>query len=132
MHEMIDEIQSRKGEKVAMFLTMQNASGLIIGAVPLFLITFRTLPWFLMLPLVVLGGAIGLLATLEMGGMAAYERALWLVRGILRQRLTGQRIAPEDLHGSQEVRIDRAIAIGGGVRVIDRPSAIPVQRTGRG
>ena len=30
-HEMIDEIQSRKGEKVALFLTFENAAGLILG-----------------------------------------------------------------------------------------------------
>lgn len=72
-HEMIDEIQSRKGEKVALFLTFENAAGLILGVLPAFILS-GALPWWLRILIVLAAGAVGVLATLEVGGLAFYER----------------------------------------------------------
>lgn len=86
-HTMIDEIRSRKGEKVHLFFTIQNIIGIALGAVPAFLSIYRSMPWYLVLPITLLAGLIGFLATVEVGGMAAYERLVWWARGALTHRL---------------------------------------------
>src|SRR6185436_3040283 len=118
-HQMIEEIQSRRGEKVALFLTIHNAAGLILGAVPGFLLTFRTLPWYLSFLITISAGALGFVATLEVGGMAMYERAVWWVRGVLKQRLSSGRITPEEISGARVMgQRDTALALGGAVRLV--------------
>jgi hypothetical protein len=118
-HEMIDEIQSRKGEKVAIFLTMENATGLVLGAIPGFLITFRALPWYLTFLITLSAGALGVLVTLEIGGMAFYERMVWWVRGALKQRLSTPRITPEASTGGRGVgQRDAALPLHGSVRLV--------------
>src|SRR5437773_11826301 len=81
-HDMIDEIQSRKGEKVALFLTFENAAGLILAVLPAFLLS-GALPWWLRILIVLAAGAVGVLATLEVGGLAFYERVTWAIRGTI-------------------------------------------------
>lgn len=137
-HEMIDEIQSRKGEKVALFLTIENATGLVLGAIPGFLITFRNMPWYLTFLITFAAGGLGLLVTLEVGGMAMYERLVWWVRGYLHQKLTSTRITPEDVTGGRALgQRDAALPIGGAVRLVkrtrsvaalSRPAATPLGR----
>lgn len=118
-HEMIDEIQSRKGEKVAIFLTMENATGLVLGAIPGFLLTFRTMPWYLCFLITITAGGVGLLATIEIGGMAFYERMVWWVRGYLKERMGTHRIIPEEITGGRAVgQRDAAIPLGGPVRLV--------------
>lgn len=126
-HEMIDEIQSRKGEKVAIFLTMENATGLVLGAIPGFLTTFRTMPWYLCFLITITAGALGFLATIEIGGMAFYERLVWWVRGYLKQRMTSPRITPEEITGARAVgQRDAALPLGGPVRLVrdNRPKTL--------
>lgn len=123
-HEMIDEIQIRKGEKVAIFLTMENATGLVLGAIPGFLITFRSMPWYLCFLITITAGGVGLLATIEIGGMAFYERMVWWVRGYLKQRMGTHRIIPEEITGGRAVgQRDAAIRLGGPVRLVPRRRA---------
>lgn len=118
-HEMIDEIQSRKGEKVAIFLTMENATGLVLGAIPGFLTTFRTMPWYLCFLITITAGALGFLATIEIGGMAFYERLVWWVRGYLKQWMTNPRITPEEITGASVIgQRDAALPLGGPVRLV--------------
>ena len=127
-HEMIDEIQSRKGEKVALFLTFENAAGLILGVMPAFLLS-GAMPWWLRFLVVGVAGAVGVLATMEVGGMAFYERMLWVARGWTRQRTSGDRIAPEQLVGAKAIgRRDCALPIDGPVRLIATPRVRPRQR----
>ncbi len=136
-HEMIDEIQSRKGEKVAIFLTMENATGLVLGAIPGFLLTFRTMPWYLCFLITIAAGALGFLATIEIGGMAFYERMVWWIRGYLNQRLSTQRVSPEEITGGRAVgQRDAALPLHGPVRLVrqnrattlHRPAAAPSRR----
>jgi hypothetical protein len=128
-HLMIEELQSRKGEKVALFLTMENATGLILGAVPAFLLTFRTLPWYLCFLMTVSAGALGFVATLSVGGMAFYERVVWWVRGSLKQRMTSGRITPEEVSGARALgQPQAALALGGAVRLVQRSRQPAVQR----
>ena len=117
-HEMIDEIQSRKGEKVALFLTFENAAGLILGVLPAFILS-GALPWWLRILIVLAAGAVGVLATLEVGGLAFYERVTWAVRGAIAQRAAGNRITPEQLIGARVVgRRDRALPVDGPIRAV--------------
>jgi hypothetical protein len=126
---MIEEIQSRKGEKVAIFLTMENATGLVLGAIPGFLLTFRNTPWYLTFLITITAGALGFLATIEIGGMAFYERLVWWVRGALKQRMTSQRITPEEITGGRAVgQRDAALPLGGSVRLVRTNRQTPLQR----
>ena len=118
-HEMIDEIQSRKGEKVALFLTFENAAGLILGVLPAFILS-GALPWWLRILLVLAAGTVGVLATLEVGGLAFYERVTWAVRGTIAKRAAGERITPEQLIGARIAgRRDRALPIDGPIRAVN-------------
>lgn len=94
----IENIGDRRGEKVAPFLTLETLIGVLIFVVPVFALTAgRALAWRFGL----VGGAIlaGVVTTANIYGMALYERALWRLRGALRRRLRGARIAPTDLPG---------------------------------
>jgi hypothetical protein len=130
-HEMIDEIQSRKGEKVALFLTFENAAGLILGVMPAFILS-GAMPWWLRFLVVGVAGAVGILATLEVGGMAFYERMLWAARGWIAQRTSGDRMTPEQLVGAKAIgRRDRALPVDGPVRLIAGPRGRPRQQRSR-
>jgi hypothetical protein len=92
------ENMSRRGEKIAPFLTVENVVGLIITGVIGYGLS-AALPggW----RMVFIGAclALGYVATLEAKGMARYQRLLWMLRGLLAsiQRPT---IIPDDLPGS--------------------------------
>jgi hypothetical protein len=124
---MIDEIQSRKGEKVALFLTFENAAGLILGVLPAFILS-GAMPWWLRILIVLAAGAVGVLATLEVGGLAFYERLTWAVRGTIAKRAAGERITPEQLVGARAVgRRDRALPIDGPIRAVTMRHRTPSQ-----
>jgi hypothetical protein len=126
-HDMIDEIQSRKGEKVALFLTFENAAGLILGVLPAFILS-GAMPWWLRILIVLAAGTVGVLATLEVGGLAFYERLIWAVRGAIARRAAGDRITPEQLIGAPTVgRRDRALPIDGPIRAVTLRKSIPSQ-----
>lgn len=133
-HEMINEIVVQKGQKVAIFLTVENTTGLIIGGVIPFLITFLTTPWYLCLIITITGLILGFLATVDIGGMAMYERCAWWMRGAITQR-QAQRVLPEDLVGGRAVgQRDAAIPLDGPVRriqpkrSIQRPTTTPFRK----
>jgi hypothetical protein len=124
---MIDEIQSRKGEKVALFLTFENAAGLILGVLPAFILS-AAMPWWLRILIVLASGVVGVLATLEVGGLAFYERVTWAIRGTIAKRAEGDRITPEQLIGAPTVgRRDRALPIDGPIRAVTLRKGIPSQ-----
>lgn len=130
-HQMIDEIQSRRGEKVALFLTFENAAGLILGVLPAFVLS-GPMPWWLRIPIVLVAGVVGVLATLEVGGLAFYERVAWAVRGSLARRATGGRITPEQLVGARALgQRDRALPIDGPIRAVSVRKGLPGQPTRR-
>jgi hypothetical protein len=136
-YDHLEEIQSRKSEKIAMFLTLENAFGLILVAFPAYLIS-AALPFALRILIVFTAAALGVLATLELGGMTFYERVLWSARGLFRRRLQGERITPAQLVGAAAVvHADRPLLRGGPIRrrvtapaltEIVRPVAVPASR----
>lgn len=123
-YQHIEEIQSRKSEKIALFLTVENALGLIIAALPAYLIS-NGLPFVLRVLIVGAAASLGVIATLDVGGMTFYERIVWRVRGALRQRVGGRTITPEQLTGGSNVRRDRPLAVGGPIQL--RPESRPIR-----
>lgn len=115
-YQHIEEIQSRKGEKIAMFLTVENAVGLVLGALPAYLIS-TTIPMVLRIVIIGAAGLLGVIATLDVGGMSLAGRVAWRARGMLRLRFGSATIAPEQLTGGAAVRRDRPLAVGGPVQL---------------
>lgn len=121
-YDQLEEIQSRRGEKIAMFLTLENAFGLILMAFPAYLVS-AGMPFLLRVLIVLAAAALGVAATVEVGGQTSYARLLWTVRGIIRRRLQGDRITPVQLVGAPVVaQVDRPLPRGGPIR---RRSAAP-------
>lgn len=115
-YDHLEEIQSRRSEKIAMFLTLENAFGLILVAFPAYLIS-AGMPFALRVLIVLTAAALGVLATLELSGMTFYERVLWSARGLFRRRLQGERITPTQLIGAAAVvHADRPLLRGGPIR----------------
>jgi hypothetical protein len=127
-YDHLEEIQSRKGEKIAMFLTLENAFGLILLAFPAYLIS-AGMPFVLRVLIVVAAAALGVAATLDLGGLTLYERVIWSVRGAFRRRLQGDRITPAQLVGAAVVaHADRPLPRGGPVRRRRLPAALALIR----
>jgi hypothetical protein len=123
-YDHLEEIQSRKGEKIAMFLTIENAFGMVAVAFPIYLVSIQ-LPFVLRVLLVLSAAALGVAVTVEVGGMSCYERVLWSVRGAIRRRLAGDRILGDSLPGALATApVARPVPRGGPIR--RRPVLIPV------
>lgn len=120
-YRMLEELQNRKNEKVALFLTFENMVGLLLIGFPFFALT-GGLPLLLRAPLVIGAGAIGVFLTMDVGGMAFYERILWWVRGMLRMRTKGRSITPTLLVGApvQEKAPDPVLALDGPIQLARR------------
>lgn len=99
MYEHIEQLNDRKKEKLALFLTLENMAGLLVAAGPIFIIsTAWPLPSRLLALL--LSATVGVVATLDRQGMPLYRRVSWRVQGwvwVLTQRRT---LRPELLRGS--------------------------------
>jgi hypothetical protein len=130
-YHQIEELRSRKNEKIAMFLTAENAIGLILAGFPAYASTAE-LPLVLRIPIVGVAAVLGVAITLDVGGLAFYERVLWRIRGALRQRISGARITPEQLAGAAtSSRIDRPLRAGGPIRIVrEHPASVhPARRS---
>jgi hypothetical protein len=128
-YEQLEEIQSRRGEKIAMFLTLENAVGLILVAFPAYIVS-AGMPFVLRVLIVLTAAALGVLATIEVNGMTAYARLLWAVRGIIRRRIQGERITPAQLIGAPTLaQADRPLPRGGPIRRRSAaPASLPTRR----
>jgi hypothetical protein len=114
-YETIERLLSRRGEKVAAFLTVENAVGMAAAAGPLFVI--GELPLLLRAAAVALAAMLGFLATMETDGMMFCERVLWRTRGQARLLLRGRTLTPDDLPGTRSgAHGHRAVARDGIVR----------------
>lgn len=129
-YESIERLLSRRGEKVAAFVTVENAVGMAVVAGPLFAV--GDLPLLLRAVAIGLAAALGFLITMETEGMMFCERVLWRARGQVRLGLRGRTLAPDDLPGTRSVAHGhRAVARDGIVRKARRnraDSAVPVAR----
>jgi hypothetical protein len=98
-YRMLEELQNRRKEKVAVFLTFENIVGLIVVFFPVFLGS-GGLPLLIRGPLCIAAALLGAAITIDVHGLALYEQLLWRVRGALRLRLRGNIITPDDLAGA--------------------------------
>jgi hypothetical protein len=111
----LEELTSRKREKVALFLTAENMAGLLAVGLPAYIGTLDTTFWLRILILLA-AAVLGVLLTTDVNGMACYERALWWVRGRLRRQITGRVIQPAEFLVAPVMDGDRAVPLGGPVR----------------
>ena len=119
-YRMLEEIQDRRKEKVAVFLTTQNIFGLVIMIVPTYVLT-PGLPMLLRGLALMLSAVIGFAITLDHEGLPLYERGLWYARGILRRAMSGAVMTPESLMGAiVQHQQDRAIQVDGPIQPIQR------------
>lgn len=116
-YEHIEQIRDRADEKVALFLTAHNMLGLVIGAMPTYLLT-QHMPLLVRAALILGFGTLGVVVTLDIGGMPLYARLLWRVRGVLRTRSEGRRVSAELLQGATATERTLAMPMGGLVLVV--------------
>jgi len=119
-YRMLEELQNRRKEKVAIFLTFENIVGLIIVFFPVFLGT-SAFPLLIRGPLCIGAAILGVMATLDVHGLPVYEHVLWRARGYLRLRTHGQIITPDHLTGAVlHDAPDRPLPLGGPIHVVER------------
>ena len=111
----LEELTSRKREKVALFLTAENMAGLLAVGLPAYVGTLET-PFSLRILILLAAAVLGVLLTSDINGMACYERAVWWVRGRLRRQVTGGVIRPSEFAAAPVVQRDRAVPLGGPIR----------------
>lgn len=116
----IEELTSRKKEKIATFLTFESIVAVIIGFMPIFMIS-SSWPLLTRVPLCLAGAVAGYVVTLELHGLPLYEHVLWTARGLFRLRIHGNRVVPEDLPGAIPAPDgDRVIAVTGPIELVQR------------
>jgi hypothetical protein len=123
-YRMLEELQNRRKEKVAIFLTFENIVGLILVFFPVFL-SSGGLPLLLRAPLCLGAAVLGVALTLDVHGLAIYERALWQARGWLRLRTRGRVITPDDLAGAVAAETaERPLPLHGPIQAIERARSV--------
>jgi hypothetical protein len=116
----IEELTSRKKEKIATFLTFESIVAVILGFMPIFIIS-GSWPLLTRVPLCLGGALVGYVCTLEFQGLPLYEHALWTARGLFRLKTQGNRIGPEDLPGAIPAPDqDRVIVLSGPIELVQR------------
>ncbi len=116
----IEELTSRKQEKIATFLTFESIVAVLLTFMPLFMISTNW-PIVVRIPACLVAALAGYAMTLELRGLPLYEHLTWTTRGLLRLRLHGNRVAPEDLPGAVPVSgQDRIIAASGPITLVQR------------
>lgn len=123
-YQHIEQIHERRGEKVALMLTAENMAGLLLGAMPLYLLT-GGLPFWLRAVILVLGATLGVIATLEIGGLTPAARITWMIRGFVRMRMHGTSLLPEQLPGAAPShRQARALRAQGPIQAMPAPRSV--------
>src|SRR3712207_4848412 len=116
-YEQLEEVRSRKQEKVALFLTAHYMAGMLCAVMPIYIATL-TFPFLLRALILVTAAILGLSLTLELGGLPVYERLLWRVRGAVRIRTSSRTLTPEQFTGVPVVQVERALPANGPIRVV--------------
>lgn len=119
----IEELTSRKKEKIATFLTFESIVAVILGFMPIFMIS-SSWPLLTRVPLCVAAAVAGYVVTLELHGLPLYEHVLWTARGLFRLRVHGNRVVPEDLPGAIPAPDeDRVITVSGPIELVQHRAA---------
>ncbi len=122
-YEHIEQIGDRGDERFALGLGARNGAGMVVAALPVVLVSAGW-PLAARLPSVLGAVAVGLLATVESGGMPLYAWPLWWLRGRARMLAQGRRIAPDQLPGAAQQRPPLPLRVGGPVRYARRRAAV--------
>ena len=116
------ENMTRRGEKIAPFLTVENLVGLMIsGTISYVLKASLEGIWQFVLMAVCMG--MGYFATTESQGMVRYQRVMYRLRGSVVSLARGRLIAPNDLPGSAPQIQATVMQRDGLVRL--RPDMVP-------
>lgn len=114
-YSQLEELTSRRQEKVALFFTAEHMAGVLAVGLPVYIATLGTVFW-LRVVILLAAAVLGVLITSDLGGMASYERVLWWVRGRLRRRLTVRTLRPAELSAAPVIQGNRAVPLGGPIR----------------
>jgi hypothetical protein len=119
----IEELTSRKKEKIAAFLTFESIVAVILAFMPIFMIS-STWPLLTRVPLCLGAALAGYICTVEFHGMPLYEHVLWTARGLFRLKTQGNRVVPDDLPGAIPApNEDRVIVVNGAIELVQRDAA---------
>ncbi len=122
-YQQLEELTSRKREKVALFLTAENMAGLLSIGLPAYIVTSHTSLWLRILILLAAAG-LGVALTSEINGLAFYERLLWWSRGRAR-RLVGRLLQPCEFTAVLVVPSDRPLPLEGSIRRVHERASDP-------
>lgn len=123
----IEELTSRKKEKIATFLTFESIVAVILAFMPIFMLS-SSWPLLTRVPVCLVAALAGYLCTVELHGMPLYEHVLWTARGLFRLRTQGNRIVPEDLPGAIPAPDeDRVIVVSGPIELVQRDARAVVE-----
>jgi hypothetical protein len=120
-YDQIEELQSRRNEKVILFLTFEAVIAALAGGGLAYLVT-GALPSILRLVVCLVVAGVGVGLTVEMGGLPLYQRILWWLRGALRELREGRTIHPDALSTRDpSPTTTHSYAEGGTVEIVQEP-----------
>ena len=120
----LEELTSRRREKVALFLTAENMAGLFAIDLPAYIATLHT-ALILRVLILIAAAVLGVMLTSDIHGMAFWERAVCWARGQARRRVLGAVIRPAEFTAVPVVPGDRALPLGGPLRRVKGGTASP-------
>ncbi|MEI7642684.1 MAG: hypothetical protein WCJ55_00115 [Chloroflexales bacterium] len=116
----IEELTSRKQEKIATFLTFESIVAVLLTFMPIFMIS-SSWPILVRIPSCAAAALVGYVMTVEVRGLPLYEHLIWTTRGLVRLRLHGNRVTPADLPGAvPRPDQDQVIAASGPITLVQR------------
>jgi hypothetical protein len=120
----IEELTSRKKEKIATFLTFESIVAVLLAFMPIFMVS-GSWPLLIRVPACAAAAVAGYVLTLELHGLPLYEHLLWTARGLYRLRVHGTHVGPEDLPGAIPAPDeDRVIAANGPIELVQRDDVL--------
>ena len=126
----LEELTSRRREKVALFLTAENMAGLFAIGLPAYIATLHT-ALILRILILIAAAVLGVVLTSDIDGMACWERAVCWARGQARRRVLGAVIRPAEFTTVPVVPDDRALPLGGPLRRVKGSPPGPASLPGR-
>lgn len=124
-YQQLEEIRSRKREKVALFLTAENMGGLLIATLPVYIATAQFQSFALRSVLLIMAAVFGVAVTLEVAGLPMYERVLWRVRGLMRVRMSGAVLTPDQFSPTPVAAPVQILPVDGPIRIVPAAHATP-------
>jgi hypothetical protein len=98
-YQQLPQINDRKSEKLAVFLTVENMVGLALVAGPVFLIS-DAWPLLLRALAILVAAIVGVTLTVPISGLPLYMQTYWLLRGLVYTRFGDGDITPAQLAGA--------------------------------